>query len=227
MPVFADPSAEPPPDLLDSNHTAHNQIMTVSIIRQNLWMQADWIATGFAVIPGRNVPPILALLFRERQIAEKIFAFWRTELGEKDERDKLRLAIIRGVSRTHPYMYRVIVGSNIGSELMQQEKARLVVGISKPLTMNPASDRNLNMFLASYEASGSYLLGYGSQHGSNMIFGKENFIYKHSLFVREAWEIGLNDVDRIGIHDDDDPIIPQEQKDAPVLKLLNKRRSRR
>jgi hypothetical protein len=36
----------------------------------------------------------------------------------------------------------------------------------------------------------------------------------------------LNDLDRIAIHDDD-PMIPEEQKNAPVLKLLNKRRPRR
>jgi hypothetical protein len=54
---------------------------------------------------------------------------------------------------------------------------------------------------------------------------KEYQILKRNLHVRQAWEIGRKDKDSVGILDDDDPIIPGDQPNAPVLDLLRWRRS--
>jgi hypothetical protein len=47
----------------------------------------------------------------------------------------------------------------------------------------------------------------------------------HHVHVRNAWEIGPHDIDSAAIHEDDDPIIPESVKDAPVLKLIHNRRA--
>ena len=53
----------------------------------------------------------------------------------------------------------------------------------------------------------------------------DNSIAKKELRVRNAWEIGLDDIDSTGIMTDDDPIIPSSRRDdAPVLELLRRRR---
>jgi hypothetical protein len=55
---------------------------------------------------------------------------------------------------------------------------------------------------------------------------RENQLLKQQLVVREAWEIGPHDIDAVAIHEDDDPIVPDRQKDAPILWTLKRRRSR-
>jgi len=42
-----------------------------------------------------------------------------------------------------------------------------------------------------------------------------------NLIEKEAWEIGLNDPVRVAISLEDEPIIPANVKDAPILDILN------
>ena len=44
--------------------------------------------------------------------------------------------------------------------------------------------------------------------------------------VREAWQVGRNDLDMMGISEDDDIVIPQGQDVVPVLDLLSWRKGR-
>jgi hypothetical protein len=46
----------------------------------------------------------------------------------------------------------------------------------------------------------------------------------HKVHLRNAWEVGLHDVDRVAIKEEDDPVIPEGVEDSPVLRLLEKRR---
>ncbi|RNC67840.1 MAG: hypothetical protein ED859_12715 [Desulfuromonadales bacterium] len=77
-------------------------------------------------------------------------------------------------------------------------------------------------FLNNYKTLGSYLLAYAVQESSesNILPVMDDCIAKQQLSVREAWEIGRHDPDSMGIRVDDDPIIPPQHKDAPVLELL-------
>ena len=53
----------------------------------------------------------------------------------------------------------------------------------------------------------------------------DNLIPLRNVVFREAWEVGINDMDNATILPDDDPIIPEEHlNDAPVLELLEKKR---
>jgi hypothetical protein len=49
----------------------------------------------------------------------------------------------------------------------------------------------------------------------------EKGILKRELNVRQAWEIGRNDIDSPGIRDDDEPVIPDGQTQAPVLQVID------
>ena len=44
------------------------------------------------------------------------------------------------------------------------------------------------------------------------------------LHLRDAWQVGRNDLDSVGILPSDDPIIPNDQPEAPVLELLRIKR---
>ena len=45
-------------------------------------------------------------------------------------------------------------------------------------------------------------------------------IFKFDLIEKEAWKIGLNDPDRVAINPEDEPIIPDNVNNAPILEIL-------
>ncbi len=224
---FADNSAELPPELIgEETIPSHTHMATVSLIRENLWEQAGWMGTGFIPTAKQDGPPAIGLLFRDGNAAMKIFEFWRAELGERDPHNKLRLSIICGITKTNPHWYRVVIGSNITPEISRRRITRFV-SLLRIHTMTPSSDINLKNFLASYQLHESYILGCGFSYGGHMVMPPEAYLFKRQLIVRHAWEVGRHDLDSAAIHDDDDPIIPENQPDAPIFTLLNWRRTRR
>jgi len=48
-------------------------------------------------------------------------------------------------------------------------------------------------------------------------------ILKTELTIKNAWEIGIHDLEQVVITEDDDPIIPDNINDAPVLKILKEK----
>ena len=98
--------------------------------------------------------------------------------------------------------------------------------------MEPQSDRNLQMFLAAYALAGRYYLGVASGTPESVATSfpqpmSHAWLSKKQLIVREAWEIGLNDLDVSGVSPTDDVIIPPDRlNDAPVLELIRWKKSR-
>jgi len=216
---------EPPPELLDQSRTKHTQIQTVSFIRETLWDEAKWCGTGFLVSPDESSPPILAPMFEGREAAKQIFAQWRSELGVRDTKERLRIAIVRGIDKANPYSYRVVIGAN-PEVAWSQPDMRYTFLVYRINTMEPTSDLNLERFLHSYEAFGGYYLvpavAKGELSEPDVIW--DYYLIKRELHVREAWEIGRHDVDSAAIHEDDAPIIPTGQKSPPVIELLRWKR---
>lgn len=219
---------EPPAELHDPARVKHTQMETVSLIRETLWARATWSGTAFSLSPGNAALPMMAPIFRDAVAAGQIFALWRKELGVEDTEERLRVTIVRGINKTNPYAYRLVIGSNptLG---FTREDIKFAVMVFRLNTMNPSTDRNLNGFLASYTALGSYILTHAviQDEASRPVFIRDNYIIKRELYVRDGWQIGRNDVDSAGIKEEDDPIIPADQENAPVLELLKWKRAHR
>jgi hypothetical protein len=90
--------------------------------------------------------------------------------------------------------------------------------------MDPPDSRNLTAFLEQYERIGKYVIL--PAHFSDTAEFPEPFwelwIGKRELHVRPAWQIDENDPDGIAVGEDDDPIIPDGIKDAPVIRVLQR-----
>lgn len=213
----------------DFGNVKHTEIRTVSLIREALWDRAGWSGTAFVYAPyppgDPAFPPILAPLFTNGGAAREIFINWLGELGEHDVDERLRVSIIRGIDRKHPFAYRVVFGSNLDQA---KEDAKLVVLLSRVNTMDASSDKNLNGFLSAYKASGRYrLVPAVVRDGGLVPVPNAPGIGKSSLYVREAWEIGMNDPDIVGLLPDDDPIIPRGRRKVPVYQVLRFLKNRR
>jgi hypothetical protein len=202
----------------------HSDMELMSPIRERLWDEARWVGNAFMWEPGEV--PVLAPVFRHAEPAAQIFKFWRLEFGQVDSADRLRVSIVRGIRRDHPYWYRVIFGANPAAAPGATD-IRLVVMMARVHTMEPASDANLKAFLSSYEKAGRYVLAHCIRDGeSDPVLVGDNYIGKINLHLRDAWQVGRNDLDSVGILPEDDPIIPAEQPNAPVLELLELKRNK-
>jgi hypothetical protein len=51
-------------------------------------------------------------------------------------------------------------------------------------------------------------------------------IVKNAIRIAPAWQVGENDIDSMAIMHGDDPIIPHDLADVPVLGLLERRKRR-
>lgn len=215
---------EPFKELLDHSATKHSEIQTVSLIREVLWDKAGWSGTGFAVPTDQFSVPVLIPIFNNRDAAEEIFAHWREELGSQDKDERLRVAVVRGISKRNPHWYRVVIGSN--PNLPRRVPVRYMIFVARVNTMTPDSSWNLDNFLQSYRKAGSYLLvaGTAARGESEPLMMPKTGILKRELHVREAWQIGRNDPDSAAIDPDWMPIIPADRQDAPVLDLLQWKR---
>lgn len=203
----------------------HSQMETISLIRESLWDRAKWSGTAYFLTADDAEPPIIALLFKDQQAAAEIFSEWRNELTQQDRCERLRLTIVRGISRKHPLSYRAVIGTNPAIDALHTGIKYLM--ISRLNTMEPTTDVNLNNFLISYKRHGCYTLAHAILPGVTPVpdLMLKDCIIKRELHVRQAWEIGPNDLDGIGVMEDDDPIIPSDKASAPVLDLLRWKRS--
>ena len=217
---------EPPQDLIDGRRTAlHSEIGISSVIRAQLWDEAEWGGVGSLVTVGDKLPPVLFLLFRNLKAARSIFRAWEGEFGDEDTSDRIHVGIVRGVSKSDPHIYRVVIGANMAADL-QVSRAKYAVSMYRMKEMRPASHAKLDRFLASYAKVGRYLIAPAiwRDGATEPSVELDVAIEKTSLCVRNAWEVGRHDPDAMAIRAEDDPIVPPDMVDAPIVELMKIRR---
>jgi hypothetical protein len=211
--------------LFDPENTKHTQIRTVSLIREKLWDKAGWSGTFFLVTIDHSDAPVLAPLFKDEDSAREIFRQWRGELGIVDKKEQLRVTIVRGINRKRPHTYRIAIGSNPDVGL-SNSNTRYAFFLTRFQTMEPSSSENLDRFLESYKVLRKYFFAPAvmANDPSKPPRILDEFIIKREIFIRDAWQISKNDIDSAAIQSDDDPIIPTEEKNPPVVELLRLKR---
>ena len=212
----------PPRDLTDRERLRHSDMRVTSPIDIRLWDRAKWRATLFSWHPSS--PPILDIAFERPDSGLEIFKEWLGLWGSDDKDDRLRVAIISGVSSAHPGSYSVIIGPNFNTIGSDDEKLHMFV--SRVNRMKPKTTRNLDMFLAAYKRIGAYVLMPSNFDLEHPQLHFELGILKRDLVVREAWEIGENDPDILAVDEDDSPMVPTNVDDPPILRALEQRRIR-
>ncbi|MDO6424460.1 hypothetical protein [Saccharophagus degradans] len=212
---------EPPDGLVDPENIKHSGYKISSLINTRMWDRAGWNGTGYVCAPG--YPPKLLLLYDNAVAGNDVFSELSVELGCDDPQNRLRVSIIRGVSAKNPAKYRVVIGENVDFEAGQVAQF-----VSRINTMEPQNDVNLVTFLEAYKKAGCYKIGFAVIKDGALQPAPNGSIYirKSLINVLDAHEVGPNHLEVVAILSDDDPIIPEGIKDAPVLKAM-KRKFRR
>jgi tetratricopeptide (TPR) repeat protein len=203
------------PDTFASVNHANRRV--ASIINLPLWDAAKWSGTGSAVPPPGAGPPVLALSFRHIEPAAKIFEEWRERLGQFDEDELIRVAIIQGIRSDRPAHYAVTI-SRAWESLEGEDPSQVYMMLSRIQRMEAASRENLERFLEAYAREGYYALAPMRMKTppSQDDFRYDLAISKRKLDLRQAWEIGPDDPDLVALRVEDDPIIPPDVAEPPV-----------
>ncbi len=211
---------EAPDQFFGIDSLKHQDRKILSLINVPLWDEAQWVATAYVCIPDSI--PMLALCFRDAEAASLIFEDLRSRIGETDDAEQLRVAIVMGIDKKRPSSYRIVVSSK--PQPSKDLQGKEIVLISRINHMDPPNSRNLDLFLDQYRRWGRYTI-LPAHFPSDM--SAPNMLLKLAINKRElrackAWEIGENDLDVCAIQEGDDPIVPGDIVDAPVIRALQR-----
>ena len=203
----------------DFDKATHNNQRVSSIIDTSLWDSAEWKGFGvFADAQGMGV----FLAFKNGEAGKQIFDNWIRTFGKEDKNDDIRLAIIKGVNKDKPFWYNVHISKNIDNAV--KESGQFFISASRFHKITPDNPTSLNNLAAGWGMFKKYRFVPAKLLAGGQVepyFDKA--IVKTSLVIKDAWEIGENDLDQVVILSDSNPIIPPNIKNAPVLKVLKKK----
>lgn len=208
-----------PEEKLSTEDITHKDYFIQNLIKPRLWDKTRW--QGVRFVQFKSCYLGLYLLFEDANAGEDIFKDLISSVGLSDSKSRLRVCIVKGISVKNPAHYRVLISENMKNTPMTKR----VTMISRINTMTPDDNINLDRFLAAYHSYGKFYLGCDAMLKSITTDSprKDSLgIEMSALDIRWAWEIGLNDVDCIGINlDEDDPYIPDDVVKIPLLELIN------
>lgn len=217
----------PPKELTDTSQRKHTERQVLSPINIPIWDQAGWGGTLYGW--SESTPPFMGLMFRNVEMAKRIFAEWGTRLGQADKEDIVRIAIITGISKANPSHYAVIVGPNIDRIGSSPGASKTFSLVSRINWMSPKTTKNLDGFLREFKRYGAYYLlpaKMPEKAGQAPELESNQYLLKGHIHVRPAWQIGEHDPDMMALDVDEDPVIPDGITDAPVIKAMARKRAR-
>jgi len=193
---------------------SHDRIEPNSIINLPLWENAGWHGVVYAHSGEEDQqPPILGLVFRDREAATAIFKEWNEKFGRKDIDDQIRISIVRGIHAKQEHHYGVHVSKSLEAELKHTKKGQFVTNISRIHIMEPNSSKNLEMFLEQICKFGVFFLVpcVMSEQASMPDLVLEHSILSRNIHVRYAHEIGQHDPDSVVIRNPDNIVQPDKE----------------
>ncbi len=213
---------DPPEEMRDPERLPHGERRILSVINVDLWDAAGWRGVASGIL--RPSLPFLGFMFKDRDVAIRIFEEWRAEYGMTDKDEDVRITLVTGIDRKAPASYRTVIGSGAALRLDRDSKSKEVFMVARMQTMDSPDPKNIKVFLEAYRQAGKYvLLPVVLQEGRPDVLARYGML-KRELIIREAWTIGENDPDMMALSDEDDPIVPGGIEDPPVAKALARRR---
>lgn len=203
---------------------SHENMEFVTPIRLPLWDKAGWKGVLYMMDASNQSPPLFCLIFNNAKAALQIFEGWREDFGMTDEARKLRICVVRGIDRSHPHAYRVIIGLNFDKNLPD---FRHIMTLQRMHRMDATTSANLDNFIDAFNMHERFILMPALMTSGEPQILKGAYLGMYEITIRNAYEIGLGDEDSAGIQPDDDIIIPEGVTNPPVLELQAWRRKNR
>jgi len=126
--------------------------------------------------------------------------------------------------RDSPSYYRLAISVNEEYFSQMNKTKGPFALVYRMQEMTPVDSINIDRFLLFYKIAGLYRLTYDLLAPSQSISPYANNIYleKRRLRIVPAWQIGPNDPASAALKGINDPLIPPDVTDPPVLKTLKR-----
>ena len=214
-----------PKDVYDRSALKHSARRVSSVINQALWNKAKWKAVAYVWSADPDEPPFIALGFQDGAAGKAIFKELIEKFGSEDRDNRIRISIITGLNKAIPSKYGVVIGSNLPDDI-EYKKGREIISISRVHHMDGRNPMSLRMFQERFDRSGKFWLmaaHWPDEHSQPTLY-ESTAILKNAIRITPAWQVGENDPDSAAFGPEDEPIIPVTVTDAPVLKMLERRK---
>ncbi len=200
----------------------HDDNKVVSIIIDKFWDQAKWKGFGPFYAPQFGYGVFLA--FENGTAAKQIFDNWIKRFGKEDIENIIKITLIKGVDKKNPYWYKVHITANIHSNSFDS-KERFLTVTARFHKMTPDNSENMNRIEQIVKSKIKFLFCPAeiTSDGKDINPYFDYGITINSLDIKNAWELGIHDTPSVAIQEDDDPIIPDDKSDAPIIDLMKKR----
>ncbi|MFI5136508.1 MAG: hypothetical protein ACHQIM_01690 [Sphingobacteriales bacterium] len=206
-------------ETINKEFVSHADMKLYTVINERVWTGAHWRGISYMGEASTTsfAPPVMVLIFADEKNGKQIFQLWKDEFGDKAG-ENVRISIVKGVDKKYPFWYTVTVGSNKQPKVVNKH----FIIMTRLHTMNVDSHSNLNQFLNSFGRAKRFWLapGYSPENSFSVDPFLDLGFMCSEITVRDAWEIGLNDLDTVAIVPGSEPVIPEHIKDAPVLQTL-------
>ena len=137
----------------------------------------------------------MALMFKDREVAAKIFERWRERFERADKEEEIHIGIVRRFSAEHPTHYGMVITSKVPRD---PGDSRITMFASRSLTMEPSDEVNLTGFLDLYKKAGAYLLMPAVMvPGQPPQFIDGLYLLKRTLHVKTAADLGPSDLENM------------------------------
>lgn len=208
--------------VFDMEKHTHKDIAITKLIRSDLWDSTRWEGVGYMGSPDE--PPYMFLLFKDKKKGLSIFEHLLKQLTHVDVGKRFRVSVIRGIDRENPAHYRVVLSENIKKE----SNAKLFTMIARIQTMEPNNDLSWMQFEESYNKFKSFRLAPAYMIKGNQYPEVEfdSAISIKEINIKQAWEVGINDIEQIAIYPEDNILVPEGIVNPPFQKILESKEAK-
>ncbi|WP_075604137.1 hypothetical protein [Saccharicrinis aurantiacus] len=204
------------------NLSRHDENKIVSIIQVKFWDQAKW--KGFGPFYAPHIGFGIFLAFENGIAGKSIFDEWIKRYGKEDINDIIKITIVKGVNKNNPYWYKVHISANVHTQSLKSRERYMSVA-ARFHQMTPNNSENMQKIEQMVSLKKKFLFCPAEIANNGKIEPYfDRAITKSSIEIRNAWELEINDPESVVILKEDDPIIPPEIVNAPVLEILKKKK---
>ena len=192
------------------------------MIKCNHWDFAKW--KGVAYLGDRLNKEFIKIgfLFENEEGAKKVFQDLIDNATKEDKEGKIVVSFIKGISKTNIFDYSVMITGKV--RIPKNSSENIIINSAIRFhQMNCTDDKNIGILeniintRKNYKISILPMIVYNNEEIKPLW---EYEIILKNVTVKQAYEIGKDDLEAAAILENDNPIIPPQIKNPPINELL-------
>lgn len=208
-------------------NVSHSNIYSSDMIKCNHWDVAKWKGVMYLGDIEYKYFIRIGFIFENEEGAKKVFQDIINVSTKDDINEKVILSFIKGVDKKAPYDYRIMITEKI--EIPKGINDNTLISMPTRFhQMNCTDNKNINI-LEQIMCSGNPKISILPIFINNdkLVPLNDYEILIKKISIKNAYEIGINDIESFAILPNDDPIIPADVSIVPIQELLKIKKSKK